>query len=117
MSRYAARARLVNDGTAIANGGAPATHSSESAAAPGGSVSDIVVPAVNSEGSETVGNVTSAIRSEIKAAQLGIGGWQDGSGNLAGVNRSATPRSVSFTGAFGALTVASLGYDRVDRAT
>jgi hypothetical protein len=109
--------QVVAGGAPVANGGAPVTHSSAPAAAPGGSVSNTAVPVVSTEGSETVGGVTPAIPSEIRAAQLGIGGCQGGWGNLAGVNRSATSGPVSFTGVFGALTVASLEYDSVDRAT
>jgi hypothetical protein len=59
---------VVAGGAPVANGGAPVTHSSESAAAPGGSVSNTAVPAVNGEGLETVGSVTPATPSEIKAA-------------------------------------------------
>ncbi|HEX8942420.1 MAG TPA: hypothetical protein VF785_04725 [Gemmatimonadaceae bacterium] len=58
----------VAGGAPVANGGAPVGNSSAPAAAPGVSVSNTAVPAVSTEGSETVGSVTPAIPSEFKAA-------------------------------------------------
>jgi hypothetical protein len=59
---------VVAGGAPVANGGAPVGNSSAPAAAPGVSVSNTAVPAVSTEGSETVGSVTPAIPSEFKAA-------------------------------------------------